>query len=735
MPMWTVCTVSPTGSPETTSWRGSSPRTRSSGRSNGWPRSAARRSSPPGCTPSRATRTRRSARRWASRRGHPRRNCRERGPGCGKRSRTSRENGPHDGRAVRAVVAGGRTGVPSPSGDAARSDVAGHRGAACRPPAAGSDLAPGAPLGRGHRGGAGAGRRHRALERDATHGGAASAFDHGLPRRGGAVPDAHRGPAHGFPLRGAHGAARRTVRAAGPRSARHDAPDARLSGGAGSSTEGSARRPRGGAGSDRPAPPGRRPGRCTADQPGTGTAQRAAAAPDGESRRPRPGPHARSTVMQMQLVVAAVMAIQQPVPPLPPLPGRFPILVAPQLDALTVAFDGLQGLEGLAALEGLQGLEGLEGLEGLAVLDVLDPVSPPSVQDGQDPTDSLWRAARQAFNRGDYTSAANLYGDLMRRYPTAARAGDALYWAAFALYKNDNLDRARSLLVTQERQYPKAATLRDGDALLARIQTALAKQGDEEAGRWISQHAQPRPETDTTHAKGCLSDDDDDDLRVAALNGLLQMDAANAVPILRKVLARRDSCSTALRRKAVFIVSQKRTPETEDILLDAAQHDPDSEVRQQAVFWLSQVPTERAVGMLDSILKTSSDPELQEKAIFALSQQNSPKAADILRAYAERSDAPSEVREKAIFWLGQRHSAENAAFLRGLYTKLNDDDLKDKVIFSLSQMGGTENARWLMDIALNEREPIEQRKKALFWAGQTGADQNSAFLRCSIGSR
>jgi len=175
-------------------------------------------------------------------------------------------------------------------------------------------------------------------------------------------------------------------------------------------------------------------------------------------------------------------------------------------------------------------------------------------------------------------------------------------------------------------------------------------------------------------------------MRVAALNGLLQMDATNAVPILRKVLARRDACSMALRRKAVFILSQKRTPETEDILLDAAQHDPDSEVRQQAVFWLSQVPTERAIAMLDSILKTSTDRELQEKAIFALSQQHSPKAAEILRAYAGRSDAPAELREKAIFWLGQRHSAENAAFLRGLYAKLTEDDLKEKVIFSLSQM-------------------------------------------------
>src|SRR5205807_641722 len=183
-------------------------------------------------------------------------------------------------------------------------------------------------------------------------------------------------------------------------------------------------------------------------------------------------------------------------------------------------------------------------------------------QDAQDPTDSLWRAARKAFDRGDYTSAANLYGDVARRYPSAARAGDALYWAAFALYKNDDLGRARSLLVTQQRQYSKAATVRDAAALFARIQAALAKQGDEEARRWLIQNAQE----DTTRARSCPNEDDDDDMRVAALNGLLQMDATNAVPILKKVLARRDSCSAGLRRKAVFLLSQKHTGATEDLL-------------------------------------------------------------------------------------------------------------------------------------------------------------------------
>src|SRR5437879_7782246 len=299
----------------------------------------------------------------------------------------------------------------------------------------------------------------------------------------------------------------------------------------------------------------------------------------------------------MYLMVAAVVGMQHPVVP--------PVVVPARAHAQPV-------LEALNALDALGALDALNALEGLNVLDALDAVGPwdsTLLQDEQDPTDSLWRAARRAFNRGDYASAGKLYADLARRYPDATRAGDALYWAAFALYKNDDLVRARSLLFTQQERYAKAATLRDGYALLARIQTALAKQGDSEAAAWLTEHAQP-----LEPARGCPDEDDEDDVRIAALNGLLQMDATNALPILKKVLAQRDGCSAGLRRKAVLVVSQKHGGETEDILLDVARNDPDSEVRQQAVFWLSQVGSDRAVTALDSILRSATDPELQDKA-------------------------------------------------------------------------------------------------------------------------
>ena len=146
-----------------------------------------------------------------------------------------------------------------------------------------------------------------------------------------------------------------------------------------------------------------------------------------------------------------------------------------------------------------------------------------------------------------------------------------------------------------------------------------------------------------SHASdGCAASDDD--MKVAALNALQQMDAAKARPILRRVLARRDSGSACLRRKALFLLAQQNEPGTEDVLLESVRTDPDPEVRRQAVFWLSQVGTERAVGALDSILRFSKDPEIQDKAVFALSQHGSPKAQQALRAYAERAEVPDALK-------------------------------------------------------------------------------------------
>jgi len=345
---------------------------------------------------------------------------------------------------------------------------------------------------------------------------------------------------------------------------------------------------------------------------------------------------------------------------------------------------------------------------------------PPAPWAQADTADSLYRAGREAINRSEFRRAAALFAEISAKYPRSEYAPDAPYWRAFALYKagrDDDLRGALASLATQKSRFPKAKTIPDAEALAIRIRGVLAQQGDVNAAEEVSKAASKKG----TCGSG---DDNDNDIRAAAMNALLQMDAQAALPIIKQVLQKRDECSAALREKAVFLLSQKQSSETEDLLIDIIRNDPSRSVREQAVFWLGQVHTDKAAAALEEIATSSSDMALREKAIFALHEQGSARAANLLRRFAEGSDTPESVREQAIFWLGQRRSAENAEFLRSLFDKLGkgerNDDMKKKVLFSLSQMRGFGNDRWLLNIGLDTSHSEDVRGHALWTAGQAG---------------
>jgi HEAT repeat protein len=353
--------------------------------------------------------------------------------------------------------------------------------------------------------------------------------------------------------------------------------------------------------------------------------------------------------------------------------------------------------------------------------------APPAAWRADDPADSLYRVAREQLNRGDYRIAAQSFARIVERYPQSAYAADALYWEAYAEYRlgeKSDLRSALNALETQRTRFPKASTRGDADALAVRVRGALARLGDGDAAESIAtQAAQAKP--CTTRGGDDVDEDNDDDLRIAALNSLLQMNAEQAMPILRQVLAKRDACSASLRAKAVFLVSQKRTPDTEDILLDVVRNDPSAGVRKKAVFWLGQVNSDRAAQALEKLLTSSgTSEELREEAVFALMQQRTERGEAAVRAIAQDDESPAGLREKAVFWLGQNRSAVNASFLRGLFTHLastrgeRNEAVAQKILFSLSQMRGEGNDRWLMEVAADPKYTVETRKQAIFSAGQ-----------------
>ena len=341
-----------------------------------------------------------------------------------------------------------------------------------------------------------------------------------------------------------------------------------------------------------------------------------------------------------------------------------------------------------------------------------ESISVPAPWADDDPADSLYRAARSALSDGDYRKAAALFGCISETFPKSAYAARALYYQAFALYRSgdgSDLHNALSALRQFANSNPANGSHGDAATLRTRICTALARQGDASCAERIAVQAE-------SAAAPCPSDDDDNDVRIAALDGLLQMDADRAVPILRKVLARRDACSVGLRRKALFLVSQKESPETADILVSVARTDPEPELRTQAVFWLSQVQDPKVVPILDSIATHPGDEQVRERALFSLSQQSDTRSLDALRHAAESEDMPAELREKAVFWIGQSGGASSVKYLKDLFARTKDADIKEKVLFGVSQHGG--EGDWLLGIGADPSVAKEIRKKAVFWAGQ-----------------
>ncbi|MBW8772444.1 MAG: HEAT repeat domain-containing protein [Gemmatimonadetes bacterium] len=390
------------------------------------------------------------------------------------------------------------------------------------------------------------------------------------------------------------------------------------------------------------------------------------------------------------------------------------------------------------------------------------------------PADSLHRAGQAALNRGDYQKAVDTYRELRRRFPRSSRAGDGLYWEAFALYRlggTTNLRTARERLKTQEQDFPRAATRRDAGSLRVRIERDLARVGDSEAQVWLDsqgalaessadeaviagsgtsssssfssagteatragREAAKIAREDARAARGAAragrNDDGNDDTAPAgcdqakydeqmmAVQALMTMDKERSVPILKKVMARRDACSARLRRQAVFILGQQGGDDgsVAPMMLDVVRNDPDREVRKMALFALGQTGDPAAVPALSEILRTSDDEELQKQALFALGQTSDPRGVGILREFIQRPGISDELVGNAVMWLGQKGGAE-ASFLRDAYPRLQSHQAKQMVLMTLAQTGDAANARWLMDRVLDRNEDMDTRKSALFFVG------------------
>jgi HEAT repeat protein len=348
----------------------------------------------------------------------------------------------------------------------------------------------------------------------------------------------------------------------------------------------------------------------------------------------------------------------------------------------------------------------------------------------EDAADSLYRAGRAALNDRDYRRASSLFKQLVDKYPKSERAGDALYWRAWALYQLGNSNRTKpdleEALASLDRytsSYGKnAAMANDANDLRVQIRAAQARLGDADAASDIAKATVGLRQAGSCNAA-------DDEMRAAALQGLLSMNSDDAVPILKDVLKQRDPCREQLRKQAVWMIAQKHSTDIVSTLLDVARSDPSSDVRGDAIFWLSQTRSAEAIPALDSILSSSRDEEMRKKAIFALSQQRDDRARQALKRAAENENMSEELRGEAVFWLGNARVAD-LDYFKTLFRKTKNAEIRSKIVQAVSNSQSPEAGAWLLDIARDKSFDVETRKNAIFWASQRRSldfDQLSAI--------
>jgi len=351
------------------------------------------------------------------------------------------------------------------------------------------------------------------------------------------------------------------------------------------------------------------------------------------------------------------------------------------------------------------------------------------------PEDSMYRAAREALNRGEYSRASVMLRTLEEKYPHSRVAPAVLYWQAFALYRagsTDELKRALAVLKAQQDRYPDAAADVEAATLRTRLQAALAARGDAGAAEALR----------LATAGGPTCDREDVEVRAEALNALAQIDPSQARPTLKKVLARRDECSVRLRRTAVYILGRVGTDESTADLIDAAKTDPDPSVRSDAILLIGRSSGTTTVKTLEQLYAESPDDRNRQAVLAALRSRGGADARRALRMIIERSDTPEKMRAEAIsqlaggsydarrVWVdanghqngsGSRRAGasdaggddEDAAYLRNMYAKTESPSVKVAIISAVARIGGTVNDQWVLSVARNRDEDMRLRREAL----------------------
>jgi outer membrane protein assembly factor BamD (BamD/ComL family) len=308
--------------------------------------------------------------------------------------------------------------------------------------------------------------------------------------------------------------------------------------------------------------------------------------------------------------------------------------------------------------------------------------SAPASASSASPEEKKYEEGRALLNASRWAEAESAFRAVAQMH--GARADAGLYWQAYAQSKMGHATDALETCSRLRATYPRSEWIKECGAL----EIGIHKQ----SGAAVS----PQSEQD-------------DDLKLLALNALAQQNRPEAIPILKRILA--GNQSPKMKEQALFVLTQMDSKESQDVLAQVARGQSGAELQIKAIQMLAAMEGKRANGILEEVYRSSADLEVKKTILQSyLVSDDSGK----LLAAARGETNPRLVRT-AVETLGAMGEADQ---LLSLYRSTKIQEAKASIIDAFVPCGEKANLA-LKEIATTESDS-ELRRKAIRNLGVTG---------------
>jgi HEAT repeat protein len=301
----------------------------------------------------------------------------------------------------------------------------------------------------------------------------------------------------------------------------------------------------------------------------------------------------------------------------------------------------------------------------------------------------MYDEGREALDEEHYSQAARKFEELAQKNTPQADA--ALYWKAYAENRMGKRDVALATIAEMKRRYPQSRWQKDAGAL------------EIEVRRSTGQPAHPDGQSD-------------DELKMLAIQGLMNSDPDRALPLLEKVL--NGTGTPREKSKALFVIAQSGKPEARQILGRIASGQSNPDLQRKAVEYLGMFGGSEAHKTLAEVYAKSSD-EGVKRAILRSYMIGGDKEDLFAAAKSEKDD---QVRREAIRQLGLVHGVDE---LQQLYVKETSMEVKREILQAFFLSG---DSKRLVEAANGEKDP-ELRRAAIRNLGLINSADSSQALK------